>query len=162
MKSKISTIHIFKSYKFLLLISWMALIFVMSNQVATTSSGISSLFVEPIQPYAPGFAEDILTTLVRKSAHIFMYFVLGILVFTVLNDFIPRKKLLVGYSILFAFIYAVTDEIHQTLVPGRSGEIRDVLIDTIGASIGVLLCYWFVCRRRKHNKDLNVDHKTAE
>jgi len=63
----------------------MALIFLMSSQVATTSSDMSRIFVEPIQPYAPGFAEGIVATLVRKAAHTFMYLVLGILIYIVIT-----------------------------------------------------------------------------
>lgn len=134
-----------KLFATIALIIWMGLIFFMSSQIATTSSGMSRIFVEPIQPYAPGFAEDILTTLVRKSAHIFLYFVLGMLIFNVLKEYKLGTKKLVGFSILFAGLYAITDEIHQTFVSGRSAEVRDVLIDTIGASIGVAL-YWAILK----------------
>ncbi|MBR2778883.1 MAG: VanZ family protein [Firmicutes bacterium] len=40
---------------------------------------------------------------------------------------------------LFGTFYAVTDEVHQMLVPGRSGECRDVLIDSAGVLAGILL-----------------------
>lgn len=113
----------------------------MSSQVATTSSGLSSIFVDPIKPFAPGFTEGILTTLVRKSAHIFLYFVLGILIFNVLRGYKLSTAKLFGYSILFAGLYAVSDEIHQSFVPGRSAEVRDVVIDTIGAALGVFV-FW--------------------
>lgn len=134
---------------------WMALIFFMSSQVAATSSGLSSLFVEPIRPYAPGFTEDIITTLVRKSAHIFMYFVLGILSFNVLRGYNLNQKRVVLYSILFAFLYAITDEIHQMFVPGRSGEVRDVLIDTISAALGVFV-FWGILKLYNRRKQPDV------
>lgn len=142
-----------RALKVLALIAWMGLIFFMSSQVATTSSGISSLFVEPIKPYAPGFTEDILTTLVRKSAHIFLYFVLGILIFNALRDYKFSNTPLVLFSILFAFLYAITDEIHQSFVPGRSAELRDVLIDTLGASLGVAICYGIIRLRDKREQE---------
>ncbi|MCA9329471.1 VanZ family protein, partial [Candidatus Saccharibacteria bacterium] len=77
--------------------------------------------------------------------HIFMYFVLGMLVVNVLKDYKLGSKKLIGFSILFAGLYAVTDEIHQTFVSGRSAEARDVLIDTIGATLGVVL-YWAILK----------------
>jgi len=123
----------------------------MSSQVATESSGLSSIFVEPIKPYAPGFTEGILTTLVRKSAHIFMYFVLGVLTYNVLRGYKLSNIKLIGYSILFASLYAVTDEIHQSFVPGRSAELRDVLIDTIGAALGVAL-FWCILKLKSRRK----------
>ena len=36
------------------------------------------------------------------------------------------------YPATLSFLYAVSDEFHQSFVPGRSASIRDVLIDTIG------------------------------
>jgi len=44
--------------------------------------------------------------------------------------------------------YAITDEIHQAFVPGRQAQATDVLIDTLGAAIGLLLL-WTFGRRRK-------------
>ena len=37
------------------------------------------------------------------------------------------------------FLYACTDEIHQLFIEGRSGEIRDILVDSTGALIGMVL-----------------------
>jgi VanZ family protein len=47
-------------------------------------------------------------------------------------------------SILFSMLYASTDEFHQLFVEGRSGSVRDVMIDTLGATLGILffLCLW--------------------
>lgn len=131
----------------------MTLIFFMSHQAATTSSGMSRIFVEQIQPYAPDFTEDILTTLVRKSAHIFMFFVLGILLYVLVRTYNVSQKKRIALSVGIAFGYAVFDEIHQMFVPGRSGEVRDVLIDTIGASLGVLLCYIILKQRGNGKQD---------
>lgn len=41
-------------------------------------------------------------------------------------------------------IYACTDEIHQLFVPGRSGQFRDVMIDSLGAFIGILILSIFL------------------
>ena len=35
--------------------------------------------------------------------------------------------------------YSITDEIHQIFVSGRSGEIRDIIVDTCGSTVGILL-----------------------
>ena len=42
-------------------------------------------------------------------------------------------------SFLFSVIYAFSDEFHQTFVPGRDGNIVDVLIDSSGALVGILV-----------------------
>ena len=56
------------------------------------------------------------------------------------------------------FLYAVSDEIHQIFVPGRSGEPRDVLIDTSGVLIGICLVRFHFSlrerRKRKHPRTL--------
>jgi len=36
-------------------------------------------------------------------------------------------------------VYAATDEFHQLFVPGRSGQVKDVLLDSCGAAVGVLI-----------------------
>jgi VanZ family protein len=40
---------------------------------------------------------------------------------------------------MLVFAYAVTDEVHQLFVSGRSGEVRDILIDTIAGALGIAL-----------------------
>ena len=42
-------------------------------------------------------------------------------------------------SIIVCALYAASDELHQLFISGRSGEIRDVVIDSIAASIGIVL-----------------------
>jgi uncharacterized membrane protein len=42
-------------------------------------------------------------------------------------------------SILFSMLYASTDEFHQLFVEGRGASVRDVMIDTLGAALGMLL-----------------------
>ena len=51
------------------------------------------------------------------------------------------------YTIIFVFIYACSDEIHQLFVSGRSGEILDVLIDTTGGFVGTMIYKLFTRRR---------------
>ena len=50
-------------------------------------------------------------------------------------------KYTLAMSILFSFLYACTDELHQIFVPGRSAQFRDILIDTLGASFGATITY---------------------
>lgn len=48
---------------------------------------------------------------------------------------------IVIWSVILAALYASTDEFHQLFVPGRSGQFRDVLIDSCGAAAGTLIVY---------------------
>ena len=53
---------------------------------------------------------------------------------------------LLAITALFCLAYGITDEAHQYFVPGRCSEIGDVIADTIGGFLGVLL--YFAVRRR--------------
>ncbi|MFP3514028.1 VanZ family protein, partial [Peribacillus sp. SIMBA_075] len=55
------------------------------------------------------------------------------------------------WAFAFSAFYAATDEVHQLFIPGRSGEARDVLIDSTGAAAG-LTCYWLVAKFNWQNR----------
>ncbi len=87
---------------------------------------------------------------VRKTAHFTLYFLLGLAYISLLKEFnLDDKKLLI-YTIIFVFMYACSDECHQLFVPGRSGEIKDVLIDTTGGIVSSFIYTVFRIRRRLH------------
>ena len=75
---------------------------------------------------------------VRKAAHFTAYAILGALLFQVFF-FVKDKRLRSLFSIGGAFLYAVSDEFHQSFSPGRSCEFRDMMIDTGGATLAVLI-----------------------
>ena len=115
----------------------MLVIFLMSSEVAGTSSARSDEIVRTIQSIGVNAPTDLLTFLVRKAAHISAYFVLGILLFNLLKEYDLGARKMIFISVAIAMLYACTDEVHQVFVSGRSGEVRDVLIDTAGAAVGV-------------------------
>ena len=117
----------------------MLVIFLMSSEVAGTSSARSDEIVRTIQSTGINAPTDLLTFLVRKAAHISAYFILGILLFNLLKEYGLGVKKMVFISIAIAMLYACTDEVHQVFVSGRSGQVRDVLIDTAGAAVGVVV-----------------------
>ncbi len=123
--------------KYISVAIWMIVIFLMSNEIAGASSARSDEIVRTIQSIGVSAPADLLTFLVRKAAHICAYFVLGILLFNLLKEYGLGVKKMIFISIAIAMLYACTDELHQMFVPGRSGEVRDVLIDTAGAAVGV-------------------------
>jgi VanZ family protein len=75
----------------------------------------------------------------RKVMHLSEYTILCILMINALYQSGLRNKKLYLISIFLCFIYACTDEIHQ-LYRARTGEFKDVLIDTLGALIGIIIC----------------------
>lgn len=81
---------------------------------------------------------DKATFIIRKSAHFSLFAMLGFLV----SMSVGRRKLFSITSagvVIFCFLYAVSDEFHQSFVPGRSCEFRDMMIDTSGAVTGMLI-----------------------
>lgn len=136
-----------KYIKWFLVFAWMILIFLFSSESGIDSTETSQFFVEKVEPFfthlIPGISFELITMIIRKMAHFFLYFVLGILVGSV--TFANKKWCIL--SLLICLIYACTDEIHQVFVPGRSGQLKDVFIDLIGSSVGIYLYNWF--RRKK-------------
>jgi VanZ family protein len=86
---------------------------------------------------------------VRKAAHMAEYACLAGLVLFGLSVNLEKKKYLYPLSLGAAALYASTDEIHQLFTPGRSGEVRDVIIDTCGALIGLLVIRFVVSLRNR-------------
>lgn len=77
---------------------------------------------------------------VRKLAHFSVYTCLGMLMYLSFR-FIPVKGKKPVWSLCACVIYAVSDEFHQYFVPGRSCEVRDVCIDSLGALTGILIIF---------------------
>ncbi len=75
----------------------------------------------------------------RKCMHASVYFILAILVFLSFKSFKINGWKLYVFPILICFIYACTDEFHQSFVSGRTSEFTDVLIDTAGAVVGIIV-----------------------
>lgn len=118
-------------------IIWIAVIFFLSNEPVVESIARSDIFLYIAQSTEIPVFEGVTEAIVRKSAHFGAYLVLGALIFNVVRDYARSIRRAMLVSILFASLYACTDEIHQLFVPGRSGEFGDVLIDTLGAAVGV-------------------------
>lgn len=82
----------------------------------------------------------IINALIRKSAHILMYGCLGILFYRVI------RKRPIWYAWVLTTIIASLDEWHQSLVPGRSPLLQDVVIDSIAAFLFIVVV--FLLRRK--------------
>ena len=76
---------------------------------------------------------------VRKTAHMTEYAVLAMLVTGMFWAYGVRLRKNSLYTILVCFLYAGTDEFHQLFIQGRAGRFSDVLIDTVGAAVGILV-----------------------
>lgn len=128
------------------LIFCMSLIFYFSSQKATESKKTSSRFIIKIvkaidindslsEKEIENIAES-LSVLVRKTAHFSIYALLGVLAALLLYQYRIYGLRQFLFALIFCFLYACSDEIHQLFVEGRSGEIKDVLLDTFGGAFG--------------------------
>lgn len=88
---------------------------------------------------------------VRKLAHYSIYFLLGIFVYQIFLYSSFSYKVILSISI--CFVYAMFDEFHQLFVPGRTGQIRDVFIDTMGAMTSIFFFHFWENRKVKEGKN---------
>lgn len=87
----------------------------------------------------------------RKVAHASEYLILTILLIVALTNSGVKGKTVFIIALIICFLYACTDEYHQTFVNGRTGQFTDTLIDTIGGIIGcsiIVLKNKFVKKRK--------------
>ena len=145
----------------------MITIFGFSNANSEKSSSLSGSFIYDTLNFVDGTFSlqldqqeknrlvEALQTPIRKMAHMTEYMVLAItLMFALYVDGLKNKKM-VAIAALIGIAYAALDEFHQLFVPGRSGEIRDVCVDTIGILIGIgiflllLKLYNYISYKRK-------------
>lgn len=120
-------IHDSLIFKWLPVFLWAALIFYLSSMPDLRSD----------------FPDD-LDFVLRKIAHVLEYAVLAVL----LARAWPQRKYLFWEAFAVAVFYAASDEFHQLFVIGRDGSLRDVLIDSIGAFLGLQIYNWLDWRRK--------------
>lgn len=139
----------------LLVIAWMVVIFSFSAQPgdesADLSGTISHLFMR-VWNWVFGFGWDEAKVLamteiwdcpIRKLAHMTEFGILVVLIFLAIRYYrqIDSRKKHFGFSWLGAVGYALTDELHQRFVPGRSGNLFDVCVDAAGALLALVVVY---------------------
>lgn len=98
---------------------WMALIFFLSSQEKL--------------PTTAGMPPDIAAI----AGHFVAYSVLAIFIRVAIGGLQPGRRADV-IAIALATLYGISDEFHQSFVPGRDSSVFDVAIDLLGASAGVI------------------------
>ena len=144
-----------------LIVIWMAFIFSMSSQNSEVSSNTSGETIKVVLSVIPKFTDqpeevqekvvEDLQFITRKSAHFIAYMILGILAILLFLQYenINKKPQL---AFLLCVVYAISDEVHQLFVPGRSGQVSDVIIDSSGSFVGivvVLLCVTLLATKKQ-------------
>lgn len=77
---------------------------------------------------------------IRNFAHVFLYWLLGIAVFLVLKD-VRRISHKLCWALGICFLYSISDEFHQMFIPGRDGQIEDLLMDAAGYVVALVVCH---------------------
>lgn len=148
-----------KKYKiiisWLLVIIWMFVIYYFSNMNGDASSNASNGTIYFIINFIDNLfnlnidvenVTEILNGPIRKLAHFTVYFILSIFILIALSNHKIKLSKKIIITTLICFIYACTDEIHQLMVADRSGKFLDVLIDTSGCLLNMIIYYF---RKRK-------------
>ena len=138
---------------------WLGLIFIGSTDLMSAEH--TSRFLIPFLLWLkPDISAEALAQVhfvLRKLGHITEYAILAMLLWRALRrETNPQIKAILrlrsGQTLFLSVwilcaIFAATDEYHQSFVASRTAAIGDVLIDSAGATIGLVLCIAF--RRRK-------------
>ena len=130
-----------KFIKLILLLLCMITIFYFSSDTGVESNKKSSTIINIVKivtkkDYSNKELETI-TFVVRKIAHFTIYFLLGFLLINFFCEYFIIDKRMFAILLLLCMLYACSDEIHQLFISERSGEVRDVLIDTAGSFLGL-------------------------
>ena len=97
------------------------------------------IFFLSSQPSLPKAPDDLLDVLTKKCAHFGEYLVLTLLLSRALAGGAAIHGPSVVVGLVIAVAYAMSDELHQQFVPGRTPSPWDVVIDALGAIAGVML-----------------------
>ena len=102
------------------------------------------IFVLSAQPALPGPETFVLDFIIKKIGHITVYLILYLLLY---RAFFTQKLSVLKISILIfmiGFVYAMSDEWHQSFVPGRTPTIKDLGFDSLGMLIAWLHLHRYI------------------
>ncbi|MBW9154763.1 VanZ family protein [Clostridium estertheticum] len=141
-----------KHLNWILVIGWMMVIFIFSSQVGKVSNE-NNKFVIYVFNLLGLNLNNIFGTLsdfiVRKASHFTEYFILYMLIYRAMNKSKKIDMKIFIASILIVFLYACSDEFHQSFVPGRGPAFRDVMVDTCGGLTAFLFIYIRVALKKR-------------
>ena len=130
-----------------LIFSWalvlviLGFIFGLSAQDAEESKELSDSLVSKLFQWIELYIDG---ELIRKIAHMLEFTALSFSLYNGIFATWELKKAPV-ISLVLTVICAIGDEIHQIFVPGRAFQLSDILIDSLGAIIGIV-AYLIICK----------------
>ena len=160
-----------KQYILMILIVWMGIIFFFSTQTYEQQSLTHQLASfrntsleqmlqgyyfyyggNEVSVYAIGI-EGFLEFFIRKGAHFFIFFVLGLLTYAFLRYKWNKSFKTMMISFAFVVLYACFDEFHQLLTGERTALWQDIVLDSIGGLCGILsLAFYSYVKRNQLDK----------
>ena len=166
---KIRVLLLFRITIIVLCVLWQGVIYGFSAENSSESSGRSQGICVSLAELLTSGDEDVteieiielserIEPPLRTLAHMFCFAVLAGLYFLLFTSFGACAWHRAGFSVGCTLIYAVFDEIHQYFVPGRSMQLVDIAVDTLGAILAVCtlsLIFRLVLKRRKRNENSN-------
>ena len=139
-KHQMSRKKLQKFLAWLALLVWMGVIFYFSHQSGDASMQLSDGILDSFKSLFQNFLDyHTLSYIVRKIAHFTEYFILGLLIYHLVKQYRVISKTEIIWMILFCVIYAMSDEFHQVFIGGRSPKVFDVIIDSLGSSLSILI-----------------------
>jgi VanZ family protein len=127
---------------------WLVFIFLMSTGSfsETNTFSVIQTVVQRLFPVSNPHQIAIMNKIIRKGAHAFEYFILGLLLLRTFQMGTRREWTwrLSFFALLGVLLWAIGDEFHQSFVPTRGASIRDVAIDTTGGLLAQLVAaVWY-------------------
>lgn len=144
----------------ILVLLWMMIIFGFSKESGNESGSLSDNIIIAVTETVTDIKRDTkdmqniikkYSFFVRKCAHFTEYFILGFLVINALYICGVKRYSLI-YTIVICILYAVSDEVHQLFVPGRSGQLSDTLLDSSASIFSSYLYHRLIIMKRGKNE----------
>jgi VanZ family protein len=128
---------------------WAGLIFYLSTRTfgSPFSVWLLARILGVLHLRVSGTTFDLLQYLMRRGAHLTVYGILAVFIYySLAGEKQPAWSFRRAVaSVAIAGIYSLTDEFHQSFVPGRDGSLLDCGVDTIGALLGAAVIYLSSC-----------------
>lgn len=96
--------------------------------------------------------------IIRKIAHFSIYTLVGFLLMALASTFKLKENNRFLISLFLGIIYAISDEIHQSFIPGRSPLLTDVFLDTLGVLLGILVIMLIIKIYQKYKENTAKTH----
>ena len=128
------------------IVGWLVFLFLNSSEGYADSNMRSYYFLKKLNINNGEITYET-NVLIRKLAHLFEFMVLAIILIIIFKLFSFRKSTLCTTTLFLIILIGTLDEFYQSFIPGRSSLVSDVLIDTLGGVLAVIL-YLFIAEIR--------------